>query len=322
MGEFDGTIGFTLMGVIVNTYLTGVIMTQFFTYLAHSEWFPRWIPRIYNGELQDLPGFVEDPLWVRCLVAFLFAINVTQAAAVVYMAWFYCVTNFANKGIIDYIPWPYPFTALTTAILAITNQLFQTWKIYLFTRNKTLVAFLTATSLAACGLGITAAVKTWLELELTKIAALQPVVEANLALQCGIDVIIATILTLTLRKSKTSITRTDRILNRLIRIAVQSGSFTAFFALGTLFSFRFSSQTEMLGLFALSIGRVYTHTMMDHLVCREQLRHMLTNNNDIMSVPHFHVRSVGVNGSSGVIEPLSLRPTQTLPKVSKTAEGP
>ncbi|KAF7350632.1 hypothetical protein MSAN_01623400 [Mycena sanguinolenta] len=304
MGEFDETIGFTLMGVIANTYLTGVIMTQFFTYLAHN-----------------LPGF-EDPLWVKCLVAFLFAINITQAGAVVYMAWFYCVTNFANPEIVGYSLWPYTFTALTTAILAITNQMFQTWKIYLFTRNKTFVVFLIATSLAACGLGITAAVKAWLDLELAKMAALQPIVEANLALQCGIDVIIATVLTLTLRKSKTSFARTDRILNRLIRTAVQSGSFTALFALGTLFSFRFSAKTDMLGLFALPIGRIYTHTMMDHLVSREQLQHMLTNNNDIMSVPLFHVRSVGINGSSSVIEPLALRPTQTLPKASKTVEGP
>ncbi|KAJ7724036.1 hypothetical protein B0H14DRAFT_2641632 [Mycena olivaceomarginata] len=74
-------------------------------------------------------------------------------------------------------------SALTTAILAITNQMFQTWKIYLFKRNKTLVVFLSVTSLAACGLGATAAIKSWLIFEFVKIATLQPIVEANLALQ-------------------------------------------------------------------------------------------------------------------------------------------
>ncbi|KAF8164512.1 hypothetical protein K438DRAFT_1492437, partial [Mycena galopus ATCC 62051] len=207
------------------------------------------------------------------LVAFLFAINVTQAAAVVYMAWFYCATNFGNPEIIIHDLWPYSFTALTTAILAITNQMFQTWKIYLFKRNKTLVVFLSVTSLAACGLGATAAIKSWLIFEYVKIATLQPIVEANLALQCAIDVTIAFILTLTLYKSKTSFAHTDRILDRLIRTAVQSGSFTALFALGTIFAFRFWPKTNMLALFALPIGRIYTHTIMDHLVCREQLQH-------------------------------------------------
>ncbi|KAJ6493325.1 hypothetical protein C8R45DRAFT_989459, partial [Mycena sanguinolenta] len=82
MGEFDETIGFTLMGVIIDAYLTGVIMTQFSTYLTH-----------------DLPGY-KDPLWVKCLVAFLFVINISQAGAAAYMAWFYCVTNFANPEIV------------------------------------------------------------------------------------------------------------------------------------------------------------------------------------------------------------------------------
>ncbi|KAF7350611.1 hypothetical protein MSAN_01621200 [Mycena sanguinolenta] len=304
MGEFDETIGFTLLGVIINTYLTGIIMTQFYTYLT-----------------QDLPGF-EDPLWVKSLVAFLFVTNITQAAAVVYMAWFYCVTNFGNPEIVGYSLWPYTFTALTTTILAITNQMFQTWKIYLFTRNKTFVVFLAVISLAACGFGTSVTVKAWLNLELAKMAALQPILEASIALQCGIDVTICATLILTLRKSKTSFAHTDRILNRLIRAAVQSGFFTAFFALGSLFTFRFASKTNMIGLFAFPIGRIYTHTMMDHLVCREQLKHILTTNADIMSVPHFHFKSVGINGSSGVVETVSLRPTQTLPKVSKIVEEP
>ncbi|KAJ6493377.1 hypothetical protein C8R45DRAFT_1136562 [Mycena sanguinolenta] len=299
-------LGFTLMGVIIDAYLTGVIMTQFSTYLT-----------------RDLPGH-DDPLWVKCLVAFLFVVNISQAAAVAYMAWFYCVTNFANPEIVYYNLWAYPFTALTTAILAITNQMFQTWKIYLFTRNKTFVVFLTATSMAACGVGITVAVKSWFIVEFPKLAVLQPIVEANLALQCAVDVIIASILTLTLCKSRTSFAHTDRILNRLIRTAVQSGSFTALFALGNLFSVHFSPKTSMLSLFMLPIGRIYTHTMMDHFVSREQFQHIPPNNGDIMSIPHFHVRSEGINGSSGVIaiiEPISPRPTQTLPKVSKTVEG-
>ncbi|KAJ7811703.1 hypothetical protein B0H14DRAFT_2859293 [Mycena olivaceomarginata] len=202
MGEFDQTIGFTLMGVIINTYLTGLIMSQFFSYWNSGA------------------GVILS------LVAFLFLVNTAQASAVVYMSW-----NFSNPQVVA-IYGPYPFTALTTAVLAITNQLFQSWRIYQFTRNKILVGFLVATSLAACGMA------------LAKLVALQPVVEANLALQCGVDVIVAD----------------AQVLNTMIRNAVQSGSFTVtIFALGTLFSFRFAPGTYMLALFALPIGRIYTH---------------------------------------------------------------
>ncbi|KAJ7867775.1 hypothetical protein B0H14DRAFT_2731048 [Mycena olivaceomarginata] len=264
MGEFDQTIGFTLMGVIINTYLTGLIMSQFFSY--------------WNS------GY-PDTLWIRSLVAFLFLVNTAQASAVVYMSWFYCVTNFSNPQVVAISLWPYPFTALTTAVLAITNQLFQSWRIYQFTRNKILVGFLVATSLAACGMGVAAAIESWIFSELAKLVALQPVVEANLALQCGVDVIVAVRLSLIFSKSKTSFAKTHRVLNTMIRNAVQSGSFTAIFALGTLFSFRFAPGTYMLALFALPIGRIYTHTMMDQLISREGLRNILMNDGKIVTVP-------------------------------------
>lgn len=78
-------------------------------------------------------------------------------------------------------------------------------------------------------------------------------------------------------KSKTSFAKTDRVLNRLIRMAIQSGAFTGacasingdlgsmqraiqgVFALGTLLMFRLFPDTQMLTLFALPIGRIYTH---------------------------------------------------------------
>ncbi|KAJ7657591.1 hypothetical protein B0H17DRAFT_1213437 [Mycena rosella] len=173
--------------------------------------------------------------------------------------------------------WPYPFTALVTALLALINQTFQSWRIYVLTQSKILFGFLLAAGLAACGMGVAAAIQSWIFSELAKLAALQPVVEGNLALQCAIDVIITVVLCTMYSKSKTSFTRTDQVLNRLMRTAVQSGLFTAVFALGTLLSFRISPGTYMIALFALPIGRIYTQTLMDHLISREQLRNILSN---------------------------------------------
>ncbi|KAJ7463575.1 hypothetical protein FB451DRAFT_457146 [Mycena latifolia] len=264
MGEFDQTIGVTLMGVMSNTYLTGVIMSQFFTY--------------WNSEF-------EDPGWLKSMVAFLFIINITHAAALVYMSWFYCVTNFANPRVAEIALWPYSLTAFMTTVLALINQMFQAWRIYVFTKNKILVGSLVVAALVTCGVGITAAIQSWILSELAKLIALQPVVEANLTLQCAIDVIIAIVLTVIFSRSKTSFRRTDEVLNRLIRTAVQSGFFTAVFALGTLLLFRFSPGTQIFVLFALPIGRIYTHTMMDSLITREELRDLLTGHSPWLMNP-------------------------------------
>ncbi|KAJ7463582.1 hypothetical protein FB451DRAFT_1264958 [Mycena latifolia] len=291
MGEFDQTIGFALMGVTINTYLTGVIMSQFLTYW-NSNFKDRW--------------------WLKSIVAFLFIINITQAAAVVYMSWFYCVTNFANPSVVATSLWPYPFTAFVTTVLAVINQTYQAWRIYIFTRNKILVGFLVVAALATCGMGIAAGIQVLILSELAKLIALQPVVEANLALQCTIDVIIAIVLTVFFSRSKTSFGRMDEVLNRLIRTAIQSGFFTAVFALGSLFAFRFSPGTYMIGLFSIPIGRIYTHTMMDSLITREQLRSLISNggNGNLVSFPQF----------TGAGETIMMRPNPSMTTAVKDPE--
>ncbi|KAJ7463584.1 hypothetical protein FB451DRAFT_1180074 [Mycena latifolia] len=234
MGEFDQTIGFTLMGVTINTYLTGVIMSQFFTY--------------WNSKF-------NDALWLKSMVAFLFIINITQAAAVVYMSW-----NFTNPSVVAMSLPQRPQTLIkassVTAVLALINQMFQAWRIYVFTQNKILVGSLVVAALVTCGMGITAAIQSWILHQLAKLIVLQPVVEANLTLQCAIDVIIATV---SFSRSKTSFRRTDKVFNRLIRTAVQSGFFTV---------------------------RAYrTQTMMDSLITREELRNLLTGHSPWLMNP-------------------------------------
>ncbi|KAJ7315763.1 hypothetical protein DFH08DRAFT_419492 [Mycena albidolilacea] len=278
MGEFDQTLGFTLMGVTINTYLTGVIMSQFFTYWTSNY---------------------QDPLWLRSLIPFLFIINATQAAAVVYMLWFYCVTNFTNPDAVAVLLWPYPFTALTMSILALVNHTFQSWRIYRFTDSKILAAFLLVISLANCGIGVAVSMEMWTFSKLSELVALQPIIEGNLALQCAVDAIIAVIMTVVLSRWRTHFfADMDKVLNRLIRTAVQSGFFTAVFALGTLLSSRFSPKTYMVSLFSLPIGRIYTHTMMDQLVTREELRGMFLNRGNHLSFPILSDFNVAPSGTA------------------------
>ncbi|KAJ7197980.1 hypothetical protein GGX14DRAFT_573821 [Mycena pura] len=80
-----------------------------------------------------------------------------------------------------------------TAILALVNQTFQSWRVYVFTENKVLVGILFIAALTAFAMGAAASVQSLLlqYLELRKLVPLQPVVEGNLSLQCALDAIIA-----------------------------------------------------------------------------------------------------------------------------------
>ncbi|KAJ7436125.1 hypothetical protein FB451DRAFT_1417677 [Mycena latifolia] len=216
------------------------------------------------------------------------------------------------------ILWPDAFTALITAVLALVTQTSQSWRIYMFTKSKMLVGFIIVAALGACGTGMAAAIGAWVSPELAKLPTLQPVIEANLALQCAVDVLIAVVLSITLSKSKTGFNQTNRVLNRLIRTAIQSGFFTAVFALGTLLSSHFSPGTYMLAMFALPIGRIYTHTMMDHFVGREELRNMFFNRGNVISVPDFSIGGTA-NGRPGTMMVLG-NTSSTASKVPEASE--
>ncbi|KAJ7290526.1 hypothetical protein C8J57DRAFT_1276055 [Mycena rebaudengoi] len=278
MAAFGNTVGATLMGILVNLFLlTGVLLSQFSTYWNSSAY--------------------KDPLWIRLGVIFLFTLNVVHQGAVMYMAWFYCVENFNNPVAVQHSLWAYPFTALNIAVLAIMNQAFQSWRIWVFIQNRLVVGGLLLTALAVFITGAVAGAQSWILSDLRKLAALQPLVEANLALQAALDILISGILTYCFSKSKTSLGSTDMVLNRLIRGAIESGVFTSVCALGELLSFRFAAGTYIIGLFALPFPRIYTHTIMDHLIRRQGLRNMLgnrgTNKGNIISVPAFDVSGRG-----------------------------
>lgn len=67
------------------------------------------------------------------------------------------------------------------------------------------------------------------------------------------------VLTYTLKKARTGFHKTDTIINRLIRGAVQTGLFASIFALCDLFSFLLRRQTYLYAMFAYPIGRIYTN---------------------------------------------------------------
>ncbi|KAJ6459743.1 hypothetical protein C8R47DRAFT_1243442, partial [Mycena vitilis] len=89
-----------------------------------------------------------------------------------------------------------------------------------------------------------------------------------LTLLTSVDLLITGILIYVLSRSKTGFRRTDTIINRLIRGAIQTGLFASMFALADLFSFIFAPNTSFYAMFAFPIGRIYTTTLLNTLNAR------------------------------------------------------
>lgn len=66
-------------------------------------------------------------------------------------------------------------------------------------------------------------------------------------------------LTVLLLRAKTGYAKTDSVLNRLIRGAIQTGLFAGLFSIGVFVSFLRVPTTNLYAMFAIPIGRIYTN---------------------------------------------------------------
>lgn len=65
-------------------------------------------------------------------------------------------------------------------------------------------------------------------------------------------------------RSRTGFRKTDTVLNRLIRGAIQTGLLAGIFSMGDLISFVVLPTTNLYGMFAIPIGRIYTNVSLQH----------------------------------------------------------
>ena len=71
-------------------------------------------------------------------------------------------------------------------------------------------------------------------------------------------------------RSRTGFRKTDTVLNRLIRGTIQTGLFASIFSMCNLIAIVILPNTNLYGMFAIPIGRIYTNVSAVHVtqVCR------------------------------------------------------
>jgi hypothetical protein len=72
------------------------------------------------------------------------------------------------------------------------------------------------------------------------------------------DLVLAAVVTVTLRHARTAFEETNVLLNRLIRGAIQAGSLAAIFEMGNLIAFRVSPNSFVYMIFAIGLGRTFS----------------------------------------------------------------
>lgn len=265
MGEFDTTVGTLMIGIIFNTFLYGLVTFQFAAYYRKK---------------------FNDPPIIKAMILFLFLLDTVHSASVIYMLWGYTVTNYNNPPALAIGMWPYMWTPIATCLAAVVTQIFLGYRIYRLSKNLYLYILILAIAIPGCILGFVAGVRALIIKIFADLVVLSPVVIGWLSLQVAADVIITCSLTVILARSRTGFRKTDTVLNRLIRGSIQTGLFAGIFSIGDLVCFLTVPETNLYGMFAIPIGRIYTNTLLDTLLARDELRDQLSATVEMDSSTH------------------------------------
>ncbi|KAJ3519484.1 hypothetical protein NMY22_g13177 [Coprinellus aureogranulatus] len=107
------------------------------------------------------------------------------------------------------------------------------------------------------------------------ILALRKELTVWLSLEVALDTSISAVLFTAIQRSRTGFKRSDAVLNRLARSAIQSGVFTSILAILALVCFSALDTTLFYATFGMPCARAYTISLLDTLVCRKDLRALM-----------------------------------------------
>lgn len=257
------SIGVTLIGHFINTFLYGLVMYQFAVY--------------YNSHF-------NDTLCIRIMVASLLILDTAHSLVAIYHAWDLTVSNYMNPDHLATVTWTIPFTACATAVAAFISQIFLGHRAMILTGSRFIFGLVTLLAVLGILFGFFAGVKSGIVKHVDDFEQLKPLVICWLTFQTSTDLLITGVLAISLTRSKTGFPNTDTVLNRLIRGAVQTGLFASLFALGDLFAFVSASNTYLYALFAYPLGRIYSNTLLDTLNCRASLQPILYSSRSDMDL--------------------------------------
>ncbi|KAJ7924651.1 hypothetical protein B0H13DRAFT_2315371 [Mycena leptocephala] len=247
-----------LIGVLLNTTLYGVLLVQMFMYYKHYK---------------------RDRKWFRYLALYLF---ITETANVVFdigLIYEPLVTRYGTAKALEVSPLLLRPDAAITVAVSTPIQLFVAWRVQVITQSYFFPVLIGLTSLISLAGGLSVTIMVTLHSNYADFSNFKPFVITWLAATAACDVILSAALIYSLYTRKTGIRLTDRYVDRIIRLTVQTGSITAVTALLDLFAFLFSPHSTLNFIWDFPLSKLYSNALFSTLNARSWKEEAPLNDN-------------------------------------------
>ncbi|KAL4079695.1 hypothetical protein J3A83DRAFT_4211780 [Scleroderma citrinum] len=199
----------------------------------------------------------DDRRWLKFFVSILFVLVTFQSVAYVYWLYIFLINHFGDSTYLLRLTWECALSAIIISIVGASVQLFYARRIWVLTRNFIVVFLIVVTSITGSAFAIA-----------SSFVVLPLIVIVWLAAAAATDLLITSTLVWYLRRFKTGISSTDHIIDRMIRLSMQTGLPTTICAIFDLATFvAFGPNTHL--IFSAPLIVLYTCSLMANLNARK-----------------------------------------------------
>ncbi|KAJ7254710.1 hypothetical protein B0H12DRAFT_553757 [Mycena haematopus] len=254
----------------------------------------------------DISRRLQDSLTVRALVVWEFLLSIFCAVVSIYFVWLYLVDNYFNPAFLASAPWPLTAVPLLSGLSACPVQIFLAFRVLRLSKSRFIFGFLVFLTISNGGVAFATSVLAF-GLTFDEGSRLTPVVDSWLAITVANDLAVTLFLIFYLHNSRTGFNKTDTVISRLIRSALESAAFATSFSIMVLVMFTVFPTTGFHLMFSQPMGRIYTSTLLSTLNGRDALLHDLHGTYELEE--SVNIDRLNLRPANGTRDPVTVKIT-------------
>ncbi|KAF7359745.1 F-box domain-containing protein [Mycena venus] len=243
-----------LIGVHLNTALYGVLLVEMAMYYKRYK---------------------HDRKWMRYLALYLLIAETANVVFEIGLIYEPLITRYGTAKALQVSPLRQTRRSLPQYPPPI--QLFTAWRVQVITGSYLLPTLIATTAFISFAGGVSVTIVVTLHSSYTDFASFKPFVITWLSASAMCDVILSATLVYSLSVRKTGTHSVDHHIDRIIRLTVKTGFFTAVAVLLDLFIFSFSPDSTLRFIFDFPLSKIYTCFLFSNLNSRPWKKEAFSN---------------------------------------------
>jgi len=241
-------------------------------------------------------SFPRDPLHIKCLIAFLFAMDTIHVYCLSSGFWQFLIVGRIDVNLLIVTPWTISTSIIVTYIIAFVVQTFFGYRVWIISNGSRVITGIigiTALIQIASGMGVAAYI-----IMSKSMGSIFDNQAGNFELSSSVlcDITITSSLVYYFRRHRTGVKRTEIALQKLVRVTINTGLLGTVAAFVGLVLFHVTRGQYMCVAAHFLMSKCYVNSLMATLNARESIRALYRD--DTLSLTTFSPSTVDFHDDS------------------------